>query len=1181
MATNTGLVIHADTSDLLKGAANAQAFAKSTVSAEAAVGKMNETFKATAKSVDKGSVAMSYGSKNANQLAQSMEILTRRGNQGSISMQGFGAALGGFVSIGVASKLIEMADSFQLLRSRVNIAAGGAEAGTVAFNKLFDVSQRLGQSVNTTAALYTRLARPIEEMGGTSADAIRTVETLGKVIALSGVSAREAQSTMLQFGQALASGKLAGDEFKSISENTPDVLNRLSKALGVTRGELRNMSKEGKLTSEVIIGAMKTLATQVDDDFKKLPQTVDKSLNRLGNAVAEELDRINQNSNITAGLSTGITVLADNLNTVTTAAGVFASVLVGKYANSLKESVEASTLFNVVSGKAQAAMIAEAEAASVAAIKNAEEAAAKAALSEQVLALALAKEKQAVVAREELLVANQAAIAAGDEAISKNKLVAAENRVAQARINTTRAIESNIAASEAAQAATARMEVAHTNLTGALNTSGKAAQALGVVFNAMGGWVGLAITAITLLVTYWDEVSNAAGDAAAQQRLAAKAGQEAIKAAAIGDPEAVKKAAKNAEDANARVIENEKEIIRLKNARKKADQDIGNYTRSQNVSALDVQLKDAENLNKQLVISSKKARDDLKTTTDARNQFLKEANEEQQRRNKSAVQIAKEDLENQKKIQAQTKASEEEFDRFQKARAANKGKAGKEETGKSAYTQEFQRLAKESPNISEAKRKDAAEQARRLAEKNWEEEQLKRSSRLTTAQKERNKLEDAFSGIVSDLDQKRAVAENELKNIQSGRIASYGEEEAKLRSQLDTKGRLKNLDEKQTEALLEKARATDKVITSLKVQKEVQAEITKTLEDNANLEASIAALRAGREGTFKNKAEVQAQVSKENPNAGLDQLKPLIDGRYEGEQLKLALAVERTRKELKDTNDERALELSLIGKSAQEQERLRSTASINKKYDKLSIEAPQDDAKALADIEEARQKDLASYQEYVDSKLAMDNDYYTQAQIVMADYTNNTKTMAQATAEIGMNAFNSLEEALNKAATTGKLSFKDMANSVIADISKLIIKMYVMKPLMDSLGGFLGGGFGGSTKTMGGDQFMPMLANGGSVSPASGSYLVGERGAEIFTPSTAGTITPFEQIGGGGGGVSIVINNNTGAAVSTEESTNGKGQREISVIIGEAVASETRRAGSTTNKALQQKFGVQQSLIRR
>lgn len=114
-------------------------------------------------------------------------------------------------------------------------------------NRVFEISQDTRASLEATATLYGRLERATRSAGTSTADLAQLTTTINKGLVVSGATAEEASSTMIQLSQALASGVLRGEEFNSISENGSRLAGALSDSLGVTVGQLRAMAAQGKL----------------------------------------------------------------------------------------------------------------------------------------------------------------------------------------------------------------------------------------------------------------------------------------------------------------------------------------------------------------------------------------------------------------------------------------------------------------------------------------------------------------------------------------------------------------------------------------------------------------------------------------------------------------------------------------------------------------------------------------------------------------------------------------------------------------------------------------------------------------------------------------------------------------------------------------------------------------------
>lgn len=144
--------------------------------------------------------------------------------------------------------LSEGFDSFSTVLARSSAAA-----------EKFNISQN--QANATFAQLYGRL-RPL----GLTLSEINTVyEGFNTAAILSGTTATEAAGAMLQLTQALGAGALRGEEFNSVSEQTPAVTRAIAEELDVPIGRLKDLAKEGRITSDVVVAALTRIKTQGAD----------------------------------------------------------------------------------------------------------------------------------------------------------------------------------------------------------------------------------------------------------------------------------------------------------------------------------------------------------------------------------------------------------------------------------------------------------------------------------------------------------------------------------------------------------------------------------------------------------------------------------------------------------------------------------------------------------------------------------------------------------------------------------------------------------------------------------------------------------------------------------------------------------------------------------------------------
>lgn len=215
-----------------------------------------------------------------------------------------------------AVRVAKMADELRLLEVRVQVAAGGLKEGAAAMLELEAISKRTQTSVAANAEVFTRLNSAMKAMGGTQAQTLALTETLAQAIKVSGASAVEAKAAMLQFGQALGSGKLAGDELRSLMESAPYLMKQMADAIGVPVGSLKKLGEEGKLTADVVAAAMLKASKQIQEDFNKLPKTFSDALTQLENAALranKQLDEMSGASAVLAGVTRGLTDVVNQL----------------------------------------------------------------------------------------------------------------------------------------------------------------------------------------------------------------------------------------------------------------------------------------------------------------------------------------------------------------------------------------------------------------------------------------------------------------------------------------------------------------------------------------------------------------------------------------------------------------------------------------------------------------------------------------------------------------------------------------------------------------------------------------------------------------------------------------------------------------------------------------------------
>lgn len=228
----------------------------------------------------------------------------------------FAATLGGLEAArrGVTS-FIEMADEATRLDGRLKLVTSSTAEFNTVQKALFDISQRTRSELGANVELYTRSSQALKQLGATSQQTLQLTETLNQAFSISGATGSEASSSIIQLSQALASGTLRGEEFNSIAEQGPRIMQALADALGKTRGELRGLAEGGQLTSKLVFDALLSQAPKIAAEFGKVPRTVGQAMTQLGNDMLRVVGQTNNATGATNKLAEEIDRLRALVNT--------------------------------------------------------------------------------------------------------------------------------------------------------------------------------------------------------------------------------------------------------------------------------------------------------------------------------------------------------------------------------------------------------------------------------------------------------------------------------------------------------------------------------------------------------------------------------------------------------------------------------------------------------------------------------------------------------------------------------------------------------------------------------------------------------------------------------------------------------------------------------------------------
>lgn len=224
--------------------------------------------------------------------------------------------VGALTALGIGlgiRELAEAADSYTNLSVRIQIATREGGDFTSAMAGVHQVALATNSSLDATAGLFTRLNTVGKEMGMTQQQALDLTKTVTQAIQIGGGSAQASEAAITQFIQAMQGGVLRGEEFNSIMENGYGLAEALAKGLGVTTGELRKMAENGELTSERVVKAVQSQATQIQETYNQFPTTISNALQKISTQWQILIGEMDQANGSSATVANALSIIADNL----------------------------------------------------------------------------------------------------------------------------------------------------------------------------------------------------------------------------------------------------------------------------------------------------------------------------------------------------------------------------------------------------------------------------------------------------------------------------------------------------------------------------------------------------------------------------------------------------------------------------------------------------------------------------------------------------------------------------------------------------------------------------------------------------------------------------------------------------------------------------------------------------
>lgn len=234
------------------------------------------------------------------------ELVTRFGfsvdsagiNRVESSIDRLSGMLQGLAAFASLRALAGVADSMQSLEARIGMLPQTIGDVGEAFNEVSKNATANRQSLVAYGAFYTKVGQAAKNLITEQGDLLKVTNTISQALVVGGATTAEAQSAMLQFGQALGSGVLQGEEFRAMAESAPQYLDALAESMGYPREQLKKMASDGKLTSKAVIEATLKMSTIFEEKFRQMPMTIGQATTIIGNRFSTMVQNMNRESQV-------------------------------------------------------------------------------------------------------------------------------------------------------------------------------------------------------------------------------------------------------------------------------------------------------------------------------------------------------------------------------------------------------------------------------------------------------------------------------------------------------------------------------------------------------------------------------------------------------------------------------------------------------------------------------------------------------------------------------------------------------------------------------------------------------------------------------------------------------------------------------------------------------------------
>ncbi|QIM66273.1 phage tail tape measure protein [Mannheimia granulomatis] len=234
-----------------------------------------------------------------------------------------------------AGQLSQFSDRYTELGNKLKLVTETETQHARAMADVYDISLKTAQSTQATSSVYQTFAQNSKQLGISQTEVAKLTETVAKSVAISGASSATASNALVQFSQSLLMGKMKAQEFNSLMTQTPSIVQAISKGLGITTAEFKAMVDNGEMSAEKMIEGLKKAESYVNGQYNQTATTISGAMQNLSTATEKWVGETDQALGVSQSVVNVLGLLADNFDIAARAVTVlgisFAGLKLGSF----------------------------------------------------------------------------------------------------------------------------------------------------------------------------------------------------------------------------------------------------------------------------------------------------------------------------------------------------------------------------------------------------------------------------------------------------------------------------------------------------------------------------------------------------------------------------------------------------------------------------------------------------------------------------------------------------------------------------------------------------------------------------------------------------------------------------------------------------------------------------------